>query len=731
MGTNTHDQGDDGEHGLAPHIAWVRLRAEAALVERLNAGYGFADARIPGELYLRDAPARDRLSRDSLRPRESHLAQAIELAEAIAEAAAALERSDSPLVTLAARFGLDTAERALLAIATAYELDSDVRDLCHALAMRRRPGLFGDVCQDIAPELLPSSALLRAFHPNGALRRAYLIELGREGGTSAAISSEIAISRRVLDWLLGDHRIAAPLHTAVQVYAPDHDFHVHIPEEVHADIERVSGHMRRQVEELEQAGASGQGGAPALVLIQGPMGAGKRALALALAAALDRPLAVLHLRELVDLMRRAAAPALMRQALTEARLRGAVVYLPGIEALNRGASEAGLDDSSLIALDAIAQYDGLAVLGTAERRMPSLPVARPFHVIRMPMANLEVRQKAWARGMAAIAAIADPGEITPTTASELAARYVIGPGTIGEVVADARAFARASAGAVKRAGIEEAVGRRLTMRLGSFGTVITRRARLEEMVLPEDVIEALEDMVAMVRERTQILERWGYARHLGLNRGVSALFSGEPGTGKTMAASVISSALGLELIRIDLSAVTSKWVGETEKHLAKIFDEAQTANAMLLFDEADSLFGKRTELKSAQDRYANLEVNYVLQRMEDFDGVSVLTTNFESAIDAAFLRRLNFRVRFPAPEVEERMELWRRLLPPHTGLCDRVDYKVLAERFVMTGGHIRNAIVRAAVVAARQGRVMEPDDLFAGAHLEYVEMGKVMPQLRR
>jgi hypothetical protein len=421
----------------------------------------------------------------------------------------------------------------------------------------------------------------------------------------------------------------------------------------------------------------------------------------------------------------------MRQALTEARLRGAVVYLPGIEVLHRGASEAGLDDSSLLAVDAIAQYEGLAVLGTTERRMPSLPVARPFHVIRMPIANLEVRQKAWARGMAAIAAIADPDEITPATASELAARYVIGPGTIGEVVADAHAFARASAGPVKRASIEEAVGRRLTMRLGSFGTVITRRARLDEMVLPEDVIDALEDMVAMVRERTQILERWGYARHLGLNRGVSALFSGEPGTGKTMAASVISSALGLELIRIDLSAVTSKWVGETEKHLAKIFDEAQTANAMLLFDEADSLFGKRTELKSAQDRYANLEVNYVLQRMEDFDGVSVLTTNFESAIDAAFLRRLNFRVRFPEPEVEERMELWRRLLPPHTGLGDRVDYKLLAERFVMTGGHIRNAIVRAAVVAARQGRAMEPDDLFAGAHLEYVEMGKVMPQFRR
>jgi SpoVK/Ycf46/Vps4 family AAA+-type ATPase len=150
---------------------------------------------------------------------------------------------------------------------------------------------------------------------------------------------------------------------------------------------------------------------------------------------------------------------------------------------------------------------------------------------------------------------------------------------------------------------------------------------------------------------------------------------------------------------------------------------------MLLFDEADSLFGKRTELRSAQDRYANLEVNYVLQRMESFDGVSILTTNFESAIDAAFLRRLNFRVRFPAPEAEERAELWRRLVPPETGLSEQVDFQSLAERFVMTGGHIRNAIVRAAVIAAREGRQMTDRDLVAGAHHEYVELGKVMPTL--
>jgi SpoVK/Ycf46/Vps4 family AAA+-type ATPase len=251
------------------------------------------------------------------------------------------------------------------------------------------------------------------------------------------------------------------------------------------------------------------------------------------------------------------------------------------------------------------------------------------------------------------------------------------------------------------------------------------------MVLPEDLVDTLRDMIAMVRQRARILEQWGYAKHLGISRGVSALFSGEPGTGKTMAASVISSELGLELVRVDLSAVVSKWVGETEKHLARIFDEAQNANAMMVFDEADSLFGKRTEVKTAQDRFANLEVNYILQRMETFDGICVLTSNMEASIDPAFLRRLNFRVRFPEPDVDERIALWKKLLPPDSGLEGEVDFPRLASTFEMTGGHIKNAIVRAAVIAAREDRRMVPADLVAGAHLEYLELGKVMPSLPR
>src|SRR5262245_41982688 len=193
-----------------------------------------------------------------------------------------------------------------------------------------------------------------------------------------------------------------------------------------------------------------------------------------------------------------------------------------------------------------------------------------------------------------------------TDTPELTAHYVIGPDAITDVVVEAARYATATATPVDRDAIETSVDRRLSLHLSTYNTVVHRKARFSELVLPDDVIDTLHDMIAMVRERAQILERWGYQRHLGISRGVAGLYSGEPGTGKTMAASVVASELGLELVRIDLSAVVSKYVGETEKNLAKIFGEAQDAHALLLFDQADSLFGKRTELKTAQDRFANL-----------------------------------------------------------------------------------------------------------------------------
>ena len=688
---------------LAPAIALVRLRAESAFLARLNAGTGFGDARSPAQIHLRDTAASTRLGRVAARPSETHKKAAAEVATAIAAA----EREVGPdeasrLALAAARLELNAAERALLQLAVAYAIDADTRELVHGMCGRRKPALYLDLAAEIDPALAAVADLAAATHVRGPLRDGDWIALGDDSGGGGLY---VAASRRLVDWTLGDDRLPAPLDDLALGQQDDLE-PVWLPPALIAEADAIAERL------------AGAPGVAAAVLIQGSRGSGRRAVAHAIAGKLGKPLLAADLGELLaaDGKNRGA---LVRIFLAEARLRAAVPYLAGAEALM------GERDVEHAAIAALRRAPSPLIVGGSGRGVASLPLARPFHLVRMPRADLDDRERAWTASLDAVGVALPAG-----TTTELAGRYVIGPGAIAEVAREASRFAAARGAAVDRDTLEEAVTRRLSIRLGAFGTVLTRKARFEEMVLPEEVTEALHDMIAMVGQRSQILERWGYQRHLGISRGVSALFSGEPGTGKTMAASVVASELGLELIRIDLSQVVSKWVGETEKNLGKIFDEAQDAAAMLLFDEADALFGKRTEVKSAQDRYANLEVNYILQRMETFDGVSILTTNFESSIDQALQRRLNFRVRFPEPEVAERAELWKKLLPPETALGD-APFDRLAERFEMTGGYIKNAIVRAAVIAARERRELTVDDLWTGAHHEYAEMGKVLSTLTR
>jgi len=224
-----------------------------------------------------------------------------------------------------------------------------------------------------------------------------------------------------------------------------------------------------------------------------------------------------------------------------------------------------------------------------------------------------------------------------------------------------------------------------------------------DLVLPPDTIAQLREFLARARHLHLVYQQWGFNQKLATNRGLSALFTGPSGTGKTMAASIIARELGLELYRIDLSAVVSKYVGETEKNLSRVFDEAWRSNAIIFFDEADALFGKRSEVRDSHDRYANIEVNYLLQRMDTFDGVVILASNLGQNIDDAFQRRLQFMVNFPPPEGEDRFRIWQRIWPPLAPLADDIDFRFLAEQFKFSGGNIRNIALQAAFLAAEAG----------------------------
>jgi SpoVK/Ycf46/Vps4 family AAA+-type ATPase len=211
----------------------------------------------------------------------------------------------------------------------------------------------------------------------------------------------------------------------------------------------------------------------------------------------------------------------------------------------------------------------------------------------------------------------------------------------------------------------------------------------------------------MQNQRT-VLEDWGFGRRIAMGYGLTAIFAGEPGTGKTMAAQVLARELGIDLYRVDISQVMSKYIGETEKNLGSLFDEAHASGAMLFFDEADAIFGKRTTVRDAHDRYANVEIGYLLQRMEEYDGVTVLATNRIGDLDEAFIRRFHFILDFPMPQEPERRKIWRGMFPPGSTLAPDVDLDLLARNFEISGGEIRNAVLAAAYMAAGEGSPSSP-----------------------
>ncbi|TDC06407.1 ATP-binding protein, partial [Streptomyces sp. 8K308] len=344
-------------------------------------------------------------------------------------------------------------------------------------------------------------------------------------------------------------------------------------------------------------------------------------------------------------------------------------------------------------------------------RDPRITSRRRAERITVPTLSAEQQLRLWS------AAFHDIPGITEDRLRELVAQFSLPPHVIRSAAATVRR-AGDDLGATElawRAGLVEA-----RIGLDELGRRIEPQATWDELVLPERQLTILREIVAHVRQRGTVYQEWGFESVLRRGLGVTALFAGGSGTGKTLAAEVLANELGLDLFVIDLSQVVSKYIGETEKNLRRVFDAAERGGALLLFDEADALFGKRSEVKDSHDRYANLEVSYLLMRMEAYRGLAVLTTNMKKALDNAFMRRIRFAVDFPFPGVPERAEIWRRVLPeraPTKGL----DPQRLAQ-LTVAGGSIRNIALSAAFLAAEEGDHLQMRHMLAAARTEYLKL---------
>jgi hypothetical protein len=611
---------------------------------------------------------------------EAAQARAKELARVIGERVAATRAAgiEPPLVALAHELHLPPVAIQILAIVLAPRIRPEIARLYRILGNDPEGPvcddaivgyLFGTdahdvLCDELAPEsiLFEHGLLVRDARGGLDVDPALVAQLRQRSPVSSAATHK-RVADRDLEQLVIDRNI-----------------------------------IRRLLLELAQPRTS----KPVRLVVRGRRGAGRHTLIAALAARVDHTIACIDGSQLP---REDAAEALRRE-LARARMSRAVPMISGLHATDPETAQA--------IRHVVRGHRGPIVFRTGLDG--TLPIDAGYQEVVLP-ALTETERQAALRD-----AFADFGIDANTDL--LARRYRIGPGTMRRIAIETRTRLDRSGGD-PTAVAEEQARQYVQSRIGSSAQRVTRLADWEDVALPPEIVDSLRELIGRAQHSRTVYETWGYDARITTARGLTALFYGPPGTGKTMVAGLIARELGLDLYRVDLSKVVSKWVGETEKNLGEVFDAAEEGQLMLLFDEADSLFAKRSEVKSANDRYANLEVNYLLQRLDTFEGLAILTTNLEGSIDPAFKRRLSMRLYFPFPDEDLRAQLWEAHVMPGVPTAGKLDYAALARRFPLSGGYIRNSALRAAFLAAQERVAMTQSHLERAVLLEYRDMGKL------
>ncbi len=590
--------------------------------------------------------------------------------QALAELAAARASLDhraepAAIDVLARTFGLSRFERDVLLLCAGVELDARLAQLCgEAQGQPQRPyATFGLALGALAE---PHWSAITPVRP---LRRLRLIEVD---DSASLTTGRLKIDERILHYLAGINYLDRRLEPILRACAPPG-----LVAPTHAEV------IERVVARVQAA----EGALP-VVQLSGDDRSGQEDVAAAIAERLDLRLHVLAAADIPTAVHEHEALAVLWER--EAALLGSALLIVCGE---------GVDASRRLA----ERLAGLVVLAARDAVRLDRPSLR--HRVSKPD-SLE-QKRLWHEALGARATQVDGALDGVAAQFRLSARSIE---TLGAELGPALA-----AGTAGDVGLWRAC-RGFGARLDELAQRIDPATGWDDLILPEAPTASLRQIAAHVRHRLEVYDDWGFAGKGVRGLGISALFAGESGTGKTMAAEVLANELNLELHRIDLSAVVSKYIGETEKNLRRVFDAAEETGAILLFDEADALFGKRSEVKDSHDRYANIEVSYLLQRMEAYRGLAILTTNHKAALDPAFQRRLRFIVPFPFPDQHQREAIWRGIFPAATPL-DGIDYSKLA-RLNATGGTIRNIALNAAFLAAEAGEAVGMAHLQRAAHLE-------------
>jgi hypothetical protein len=584
------------------------------------------------------------------------------------------------LIGLGRRFALSAFELDVLLLCVAMELDTRTSGLCarvHDDPQRAHPTFA------LALSLFDEPAW-EALSPERPLRFWRLIEIGAHAANPLT-TAPLRADDRIVNFVKGLNHLDERLMDLVVAVEPT------------ADDGDLPPTQQRVAESIFRAWKDDYPKAPAVVKLVGPDSASSSRVATEVAAALGRRLFRVHADSLprsfgeLDLLAR-----LWRR---ESALLPVALYIDAhdVDGAGEGAAQAAMRRF-------IARAGGFTFLAAPEL---STPLGVPTAVYDVAKPAAEEQRRLWE---------AQLGAGSGATAVRLVSQFNLDAATIATIV---RRETQLPDAADIEARLWNACRAALRPELDALAQRLDTKARWDDLILPEHQRDLLQQIAAQVPARHQVYETWGYAAKMNRGFGVTALFAGESGTGKTMSAEVIANALSLSLYRIDLSAVVSKYIGETEKNLRRVFDAADDGGAILFFDEADALFGKRSEVRDSHDRYANIETNYLLQRMEGFRGLAILATNMKSSLDVAFTRRLRFIVNFPHPGSAERTRMWERAFPAQA-LAEPLDAARLA-KLNLTGAAIASAALNAAFLAVRAGEKVTLAHVLAAVRQEFIK----------
>jgi hypothetical protein len=702
------------EEHLAAELARLDLLLERQ-VQRLRAAkVFFGDDAFRG-LHISDgqvdamlAPPAEDLDAARSIAGLTELIDAQEEATAKAARAAAGQGTTLPLSKLADTFGLSRRELDLLVTAVAPEIDLRYETLYAYVqndVTKKRPtvALALDL---LCPDGGARAAARALLAPTATLRREALLRVAdapddRDAPLPARI---LRVDDRVVDHVLGRDGLDPRLLPFAHRGEPGRGLgELALPDGLRTELSNA---------------ATALGRSAWACLLCGPRGVGKRSAALAMCAELDIPIIVCDVaaaRASTD----GLATALSRLA-REARISGAAVYLDRVEAVT-GSPDAA--ESSALLTGGLSSLGRPTFLGSTE---PWHPEGLEIPLLRfdLPVPDFPSRLVLWRKALEAM----DRARATSGAIPSVAAAFSLGPGQIEAAARESAALAavrhprRRTVGA---ADVYAAARANSHHGLRRLARKIEPRYGWRDIVVPPRLHRQLRGICASIEHRHLVYSEWGLGRAASSPEGLNVLFAGPSGTGKTMAAEILARELGLDLYAIDLATVVSKYVGETEKNLALVFREAETSNAILFFDEADALFGKRSDVKDAHDRYANIEVAYLLQQMEAYRGLAILATNLSENVDAAFARRMHYRLDFPFPGAHERERIWRATFLPQAPLDKGVDFRALAVQFELSGGSIRNAALAAAFRAASEDRSIRTEHVVPAVAEEYEKLGRL------